>query len=73
MWQAGTSGVMTRGAVMAFENDHGIAPDGVAGPAVWKALLSAAVSGHGSSFGYTFVSVSEASPESLSLGTAART
>jgi peptidoglycan hydrolase-like protein with peptidoglycan-binding domain len=66
MWQAGTSGVMTRGAVMAFENDHGITPDGVAGPTVWKALLGAAVSGHGTSFGYTFVSVSTSS-ETLSL------
>ena len=66
MWQAGTSGVMTRGAVMAFENDHAITPDGVAGPAVWKALLSAAVSGRGSGFGYTFVSVSTSS-ETLSL------
>ena len=66
MWQAGTSGVMTRGAVMAFENDHGMTPDGVPGPAVWKALLGAAVTGHGSSFGYTFVSVSTSS-ESLSL------
>ncbi len=66
MWQAGTSGVMTRGAVMAFENDHGITADGVAGPTVWKSLLSAAVAGHSSSFGYTFVSVSTSS-QSLSL------
>ncbi|HEV3388449.1 MAG TPA: hypothetical protein VG057_05515, partial [Solirubrobacteraceae bacterium] len=34
MWQAGTSGVMTRGAVMAFENDQGMTADGSAGPAV---------------------------------------
>jgi peptidoglycan hydrolase-like protein with peptidoglycan-binding domain len=67
MWQAGTSGVMTRGAVMAFENDHGLATDGVPGPAVWKALIGAAISGHGSTFGYTFVMVSEATPESLTM------
>jgi lipoprotein-anchoring transpeptidase ErfK/SrfK len=58
-WAPGSSGVMTRGALMAFENDHGITADGVAGPQVWKALIGAAVSGKGSSFGYTFVSVSE--------------
>ena len=63
MWQPGTSGEMTKGALMAFENDQGMIPDGVAGPAVWKALLAAAVAGHGSSFGYTFVQVSEGSPE----------
>jgi peptidoglycan hydrolase-like protein with peptidoglycan-binding domain len=67
MWQPGTSGVMTRGAVMAFENDHGITPDGAAGPTVWKALMAAAVAGHRSSFGYTFVSVSEGSPESIDV------
>jgi lipoprotein-anchoring transpeptidase ErfK/SrfK len=33
---------------------------------VWKALISAAISGHGSTFGYTFVSVSVAS-QSLNL------
>jgi lipoprotein-anchoring transpeptidase ErfK/SrfK len=67
MWAPGASGVMTRGAVMAFENDHGMIPDGDAGAGVWRALLGAATSGRGSSFGYTWVAVSEASPESLTL------
>jgi peptidoglycan hydrolase-like protein with peptidoglycan-binding domain len=66
MWQPGASGVMTRGAVMAFENDQGMTPDGVAGAGVWKALIGAQLAGKGSSFGYTFVSVSEGSPESQS-------
>jgi len=66
MWQPGTSGVMTKGAVMAFENDHGITADGVAGASVWKALFEAAVAGRRSAFGYTFVSVSEGSPETES-------
>jgi peptidoglycan hydrolase-like protein with peptidoglycan-binding domain len=64
MWQPGTSGVMTQGAVMAFENDHGMTTDGVAGPSVWKALFDAALAGKRSTFGYTFVMVSEATPES---------
>jgi peptidoglycan hydrolase-like protein with peptidoglycan-binding domain len=67
MWQPGAAGVMTRGAVMAFENDHGLTADGTAGASVWKALLAAAVTGHSSSFGYTFVSVSEGSPESIDV------
>jgi peptidoglycan hydrolase-like protein with peptidoglycan-binding domain len=67
MWQPGTSGVMTRGAVMAFENDHGLTPDGSAGAQVWRSLIAAALANHGTSFGYTFVSVSEASPESISV------
>ena len=67
MWQPGTFGTMTRGAVMRFEDDHGLITDGQPGPAVWKALIAAAVAGKGSSFGYTFVMVNEGSPESLTL------
>ena len=67
MWQAGTFGTMTRGAVMRFESDHGLATDGQPGPAVWKALISSAVAGNVSTFGYNFVMVSEGSPESLTM------
>jgi peptidoglycan hydrolase-like protein with peptidoglycan-binding domain len=66
MWSPGTFGEMTKGAIMAFQNDHGITPDGDAGPTTWKALLAAKVAGHASTFGYTFVQVSEGSPESQS-------
>jgi peptidoglycan hydrolase-like protein with peptidoglycan-binding domain len=68
MWAPGAFGTMTKGALMAFENDHGMTADGVAGSAVWKALINAAVTGHKSTFGYTFVMVNrEASPQSLTL------
>ncbi len=67
MWQPGTFGTMTRGAVMRFEDDHGLTTDGQPGPAVWKALISAAVAGKGSSFGYNFVMVNEGSPETLTM------
>ena len=33
---------MTQGALMAFQNDHGLTTDGVAGPSVWKTLFAAA-------------------------------
>ncbi|HET7046858.1 MAG TPA: L,D-transpeptidase family protein [Solirubrobacteraceae bacterium] len=65
-WAPGAAGVMTRGALMAFENDNGLTADGIAGPQVWKALIGAAVNGKHSTFGYTFVSVSESS-QSLDL------
>jgi peptidoglycan hydrolase-like protein with peptidoglycan-binding domain len=64
-WSPGAAGVMTRGAVMAFENDHGMVTDGVAGPQVWKALIQADITGQRSTFGYTYVMVSEASPETI--------
>jgi peptidoglycan hydrolase-like protein with peptidoglycan-binding domain len=63
MWEPGASGTMTKGAIMAFENNNDMNPDGVAGPAVWKALINAEIKGQASSFGYTFVSVSMGSPE----------
>ena len=66
MWQPGSTGVMTQGALMAFENDEDMTADGVAGPQVWKALITAQLAGHRSSFGYTFVTVSEGSPETES-------
>jgi peptidoglycan hydrolase-like protein with peptidoglycan-binding domain len=58
MWAPGSFGEVTKGALMAFQNDHGMTADGVPGPAAWKALITAAVSGHPSSFGYTWVDVS---------------
>ncbi|HWD65587.1 MAG TPA: L,D-transpeptidase family protein [Solirubrobacteraceae bacterium] len=64
-WSSGTAGVMTRGAVMAFETDQGMVADGVAGGQVWKALLQADLKGQRSTFGYTYVMVSEGSPETI--------
>jgi peptidoglycan hydrolase-like protein with peptidoglycan-binding domain len=60
-WQPGSSGVMTHGALMAFENDHGLSTDGVAGPAVWRALMNANVTDRHSTFGYSYVTVSTGS------------
>ena len=65
MWQPGAAGVMTRGAVMAFESNAGMTADGIAGPAVWKALIRATIANQTNTFGYTFVHVSEAVPESI--------
>ncbi len=67
MWEPGASGEMTKGAVMAFENDQGMTTDGLVGPSVWKALIAAVLARQRSSFGYTFVYVSEGSPESINV------
>ena len=66
VWKPGAFGTVTKGAIMAFENDHAMTADGTPGPAVWKALIQAVLAGHKSTFGYTFVSVSEGSPETQS-------
>jgi hypothetical protein len=65
LWSATDYTELTKGAVMAFEEDQGLPTDGVAGPDVWKALIDAAVNGQDSKFGYTFVMVTETSPEDI--------
>ena len=59
-WQPGQDGVVTKGAIMMFESDHGMTTDGILSPAVWKALIDAAAAGKKSGFGYSFVMVHEA-------------
>jgi peptidoglycan hydrolase-like protein with peptidoglycan-binding domain len=63
-WSPGSFGELTKAAVMAFENTEGMTADGVDGPAVWNALITAVIQGKRNAFGYTVVDVSEASPES---------
>jgi hypothetical protein len=65
-WQPGTSGELTKGAVMALENRHEMTIDGEPGPAVWRALIADAIAHRTYSFGYTFVTVNEGA-QSLSL------
>lgn len=64
LW-TGDRSVMVKGAVMAFESDHGLATDGTVGPQVWRALELAAISGRGNRFGYSFVHVYRTLPEHL--------
>jgi L,D-transpeptidase catalytic domain len=59
-WQPGEMGVITKGALMMFESDHGMTTDGTLSPAVWKALIDTAAKGKQSGFGYSFVMVHEA-------------
>jgi peptidoglycan hydrolase-like protein with peptidoglycan-binding domain len=67
-WTPAKWGVVTKGALMAFESDHGLTADGVPGPDAWHALLADAISGGGrSSAGYSYVYVSMSLPESLTL------
>jgi peptidoglycan hydrolase-like protein with peptidoglycan-binding domain len=67
LWSPTRYTELTKGAVMAFEEAQGLATDGIAGPDVWKALINAAVKDQKSTFGYTFVMVSESSPESIQV------
>jgi L,D-transpeptidase catalytic domain len=67
MWSPGQANVITRGAVMKFENNHLMTADGVAGPAVWHTLLAEAIAGTHVNSGYTYVYVHREVPEKLTL------
>ena len=67
MWTPGQANAITRGAVMKFENTHGLTVDGLAGPTVWRILLSDAIAGKRLGSGYTYVYVHREVPEMLTL------
>ena len=67
LWKPGGWNVVTQGAVMRFEEEHGLGTDGVAGPRVWRALIHDDLNGRRSSAGYNYVFVHETVPQSLSL------
>jgi peptidoglycan hydrolase-like protein with peptidoglycan-binding domain len=67
LWAPGKMTVMTKGAIMAFENAHQLAIDGVAGPAVWDALLRDAVAGAVDPQPYTWAWTTMQRPETLRI------
>jgi peptidoglycan hydrolase-like protein with peptidoglycan-binding domain len=70
LWRPGTANEITKGAVMMFEHEHGLAVDGIAGPEVWHALLRAALAGQRQAAPYSYVYVHALVPESLTLWSA---
>ncbi len=60
-----TAGELTKGALMKFQYDHDLQVTGYEDPQTWRALFMAVIKNQRNTFGYTFVSVSEGSPESL--------
>ncbi len=67
LWTPGQMNVITKGAIMAFEDVHGLATDGIAGPAVWTDLLADATSGHTDPRPWNYVYVSETQPETVTV------
>src|SRR3984957_7435068 len=63
LWVQGQPNVITKGAVMNFENQSGLKTDGLAGPQVWTDLLADVQSAHGDANPYNYVLVSKALPE----------
>jgi lipoprotein-anchoring transpeptidase ErfK/SrfK len=67
LWTPGTYNVITKGAVMNFESQHNLKVDGIAGPAVWGAVLTAVENGQGDALPYGYVYVSQTLPESVTV------
>jgi hypothetical protein len=67
LWTPGQPNQVTRGAVMMFEHDHGLAVDAFAGPHVWQALLADAIAGRHRNSGYSYVYVHRNIPQLLTL------
>jgi lipoprotein-anchoring transpeptidase ErfK/SrfK len=59
--------VITKGAIMDFEDQHALKTDGEPGPQVWTDLLADASSGHADANPWHYVYVSESSPESVTV------
>jgi len=66
-WSKGSPNTLTRGAVTAFEADHGLPPDGDAGKTVWAALLTAVAAHQANTHGYSYAVVNEGVPETLTI------
>ena len=72
LWQPGRPNEIVRGAVMTFEDEHGLAADGIAGPHVWRALLRDELAGRRHTGAYSYVYVHRNIPQSLNLWHAGR-
>jgi hypothetical protein len=59
-WRDGAlDGLILQGAVMAFEQQHGLTVDGLAGPKVWDALFKSVAAHDVNKNGYTYAIASE--------------
>ncbi len=67
LWVEGRPNEIVFGAIMRYEDSHGLAVDGLAGPTVWSALIDDVVSGRGASSDYNYVFVHRSVPQLLSL------
>ena len=63
LWTPGSADVVTKAAVMTFEDKHGMQADGEAGPAVWTQLLADAAAGTADTGAYNYVFVTKTLPQ----------
>ncbi len=66
-WTPGVESTITKGAIMSFETQNGLAVDGVAGPQVWTALLADVTAAKANARPVSYVLVSKTLPEHLTV------
>jgi L,D-transpeptidase catalytic domain len=66
-WDDKTATIVTKGAVMMYQDEHHMTVDGIAGPAMWKSLMADAVKGVKPHAGYSYVYVHRSVPQKLTL------
>jgi peptidoglycan hydrolase-like protein with peptidoglycan-binding domain len=67
LWTEGAENVITKGAVMNFENQNGLTVDGISGMKVWTTLLSDLSTGKMDANPYAYVLVSKQAPQNLTV------
>lgn len=67
LWHPGHQTVMDQGAIMAFQSDHGLTMDGIAGPQVWRTLVAAVAARQLDKHPYDYLVTSESLPETLTV------
>ncbi|MDX6568577.1 MAG: hypothetical protein QOH15_1155, partial [Gaiellales bacterium] len=67
LWTPGTPNTIDQGALMKFQNEHGLTPDGVATPETWNALLADATAGKHAPAHYSYVEVAQHLPQVMKL------
>jgi peptidoglycan hydrolase-like protein with peptidoglycan-binding domain len=67
LWTPGQMNVITKGAIMDFQDQHNLKTDGAPGPQVWTDLLNDASTGHPDANPYRYVVVSENNPETVTV------
>ena len=66
-WTQGTENMITKAAVEAFETQNGLGVDGLAGPAVWTALINDTINNKVDATPYVYVLVNKTVPQNLTL------
>lgn len=67
LWAPDRPSEILKGAVMAFEADHGLTLDGIIGPQVWHAMFAAVAANQVNQHGYTYALASQKLPETLTV------